>query len=123
MPITELDNKRFTCGDCHYLARAIHKRTGWQIGAFSWPVVENSDRYTWNPGGPDYHAFAIMPDGRVLDVEGVKTQEELKERWRVEAGIIKPFEWKDVKVFGTPDYGRFTYRRAYQVADMLLEAL
>lgn len=63
-------NERFTEGDCHVLARAIHEITGWPMATFA------SGKY------PVTHAFVAMPDGRYLDIEGVSTREELLAHWK-----------------------------------------
>jgi hypothetical protein len=56
----ENDRERFTCGDCHVLAMAIHKKTGWPTYCFlgKWSMI------------PDVHAFVITPDGEALDNYG-----------------------------------------------------
>lgn len=66
-------NTRFTCGDCHILARAIHRVTGWPMATFSFK--SGKERL------PDTHAFVRLPDGRYLDIEGVRTADEMYERW------------------------------------------
>lgn len=106
---TEKDIERFTCGDCHYLARAIHKLTGWSIAAF--------DQY----GLADLHAFVLMPDMRVLDVKGARTQREITQEWSGwhPKGII-PCDWRDVEPFGSPAYGEYSVRRAREIAPRLV---
>ncbi len=71
--------ERFTEGDCHILALAIHKATGWGFATFAYTCA----------GGefPDLHAFVVMPDGRCLDIDGVCTQSELLVRWECSGHI------------------------------------
>src|SRR4051812_34273463 len=109
MKITERDVQWFTEGDCHYLARAINRRTGWPMAAFR-------DEEGW----PDLHAFALMPNGRVLDVYGPQTKQEAKRRWKTRQPIYR-FDWAKLSCFGAPpEYGQYIYGRAYTVADHLL---
>lgn len=61
---------RFTEGDCHILARAIHEATGWPMATF---VSED--------GEPDLHAFVKLPNGRFLDIEGISTEMDMYTRW------------------------------------------
>lgn len=67
--ITDEDIVTYTQGDCHELAIAIHKVTGWTTCAF--------DDY----GEPNYHAFVKTPSGTFLDVRGEQTWEELYGEW------------------------------------------
>src|SRR4051812_44511858 len=80
--ITNLDIERYTCGDCHYLARALHKLTGWPMAAFV-------DRW----GDPDRHAFVLTPDGDVFDVHGIESPHDARRRWRAPRRRIQTFEW------------------------------
>lgn len=108
MRITDLDIIRFTEGDCHYLARAINHITGWPIHCF-----------TWDDGEPEGHAFIVMPNGKILDVEGVHTPEQFYKSWH--ATTHKEFPFEIIRAcFGTPDYGKYTYTRAKQVAEFLV---
>lgn len=78
MNITHKD--RFTRGDCHILAGAIHCMTGWPFCTFAHGAY------------PAVHAFVELPDGRFLDIEGISTAEEMSERWHE----------KDIYVWDTP---------------------
>lgn len=104
------DEVRFTEGDCHYLARAVHRKTGWPMGAFSFRGYANA------------HAFARMPDGRWVDVYGPQTEGAAQRRWKMQHSI-EVFDWRDLREFGLPQFGDYTYRRARVVADRLLGAL
>lgn len=106
---TALDIERFTEGDCHYLARALHRRTGWSMAAFSCG------------GEPDLHAFVLTPDGRVLDVQGACTKHVMRTRWGGKG--IRAYEWRALSAFGPPDYGEASVARARVVARNLLEGL
>jgi len=102
------DVARFTEGDCHYLARAIHERTGW-------PMMTFSDRF-----GPCLHAFVLMPDLRALDVEGPCNIRTFKRRWK--STKIAEINWPKLRsAFGPPEFGRYTYARAGIIADRLLD--
>lgn len=105
--LTARDRVRFTCGDCHYLARALHLRTDWPLCAF-------------DHGGPDLHAFVRMPDGRYLDVEGPRTRAALRKRWETDEPIGE-FAWSDFREFGL-EFGSYSRRRARVVAERLLAA-
>lgn len=73
MAVTDL--VRFTEGDCHILAIEISKRTGW-------PVMSVDG----------LHACVQMPDGRLLDVRGAHTPEEMAEMWSVDPETIFVYE-------------------------------
>ena len=106
MTPTNLDVSRFTKGDCHFLARAIHRRTGWPMAAF-------------DLNGPDIHAFVVMPDGRLLDVYGPQTQMQARKRWNV-SHPIKRFSWKELSEFGEPMFGANSVRRARDLSRLLV---
>lgn len=59
---------RYTEGDCHLLAQAIHDLTGWQIAG----VLDD-----------DYcgHVFVLMPDGKCLDINGTTQRRTMVKRW------------------------------------------
>ncbi len=78
--------RRFTEGDCHILARAIHDVTGWKIATFGF---EHRGKIT-----PDAHAFIEMPDGRYLDIEGIRTHNEMLNHWTHDM-IITWDSWED----------------------------
>jgi hypothetical protein len=107
--ITNLDIERYTCGDCHYLARALHKLTGWPMAAFV-------DRW----GDPDRHAFVLTPDGDVFDVHGIESPHDARRRWRAPRRRIQTFEWPDLLAFGEPEFGPYSVRRARIVARQLV---
>lgn len=108
----ERDVQRFTEGDCHVLARALHLRTGWPIMAF---VDKHDDQ-------PDLHAFVLMPDGRALDVQGAVSMQAFKRRWK--RSEVAEFNWKTLRsAFASPAFGRYSYQRAGVVAERLLAHL
>lgn len=113
--ITALDKERFTEGDCHILARALAQRTGWKIAAIT--ATEWLQR-------PCFHAFCVAPNNWAIDVEGMHdigrlvgnyggdswsyfTYEEIKDYWQQEK----------------PLFGPYSYGRAHQVAELLVERL
>lgn len=71
--ITEAHRERFTYRDCHLLAAAIHRRTGWPLHAVALP--EEDGHLT--PNSAWAHAFVRMPDGRCLDVSGPRDGDDL----------------------------------------------
>lgn len=115
--ITDKDRERFTYGDCHYLARAIQKRTGWPIHALT---VKSY------PGEPCVHAFIWTPDGKCLDVNGLRSIRKVLDDWEFfDPDGHQEFPWK---VFPEcwrdhPRYGHGTYGRAAAVADQLLKQI
>lgn len=121
--LSQWDVSRFTEGDCHILAQAIYKRTGWPIYGF------DGMYYDGEPGCA-YHCFVLMPDGRVLDVEGPQGIKEFKEKWGQQKGKIIPFSERDREEWGGPQwYGhhggspKYSKRRARILAKRLLESL
>lgn len=100
------DEQRFTEGDCHLLARRIHRLTGWPIYCFDYG------------GKPSLHAFVVMPDGRALDVEGPRTLLGMKRRWK--GPDVREFTLAQLRHWGGAMIDRESYRRARIVADELL---
>lgn len=103
------DLVRFTEGDCHILARAIHQRTGWTFCTFDYK------------GSPDAHAFVQRPDGRYVDVQGVTDDVTMKKRWRATRIIA----WTDFAAFAVEypwwggnycTFGLYSFLRADQLA-------
>lgn len=107
------DVERFTEGDCHILARAIHRRTGWTFCTFLYD------------GCPDAHAFVQRPDGLYVDVEGVVNETSLLAKW---GKHMKVKRWEDFEAFAADwpwwggdfcTYGLYSYLRAAQLARKL----
>jgi hypothetical protein len=111
--ITSADIERFTEGDCHIMAWAIHKETGWPIYTF------------WDGDEHWMHAFVKMPNGKIIDVEGVTTLRTFKKKWsKYGNDPIKRIEWKDLREsWGGPSYGNYSYSRAKKIARYLLAEL
>lgn len=106
------DVERFTEGDCHILARAIHRATGWTFCTFDWK------------GLPDEHAFVRRPDGMLVDVEGVFTEPDYLAKWSHD----RIMEWNDFDAFTAKhptwaghwcSYGLYSYLRAWQLASKI----
>lgn len=104
------DVERFTDGDCHILARAIHRHTGWTFCTF-----------TTYADNPDAHAFVQRPDGLYVDVQGVADEATLLARWKHTA--IR--RWDDFDAFAADwpwwagngcAFGLYSYLRADQLA-------
>jgi hypothetical protein len=73
----------FTEGQCHALAIATHDRTGWGIEL----LIEAAPTSRWRKreryGIEDrwVHAVNRCPDGKLLDIHGRQSEDELLERW------------------------------------------
>lgn len=112
MRITELDIIRFTEGDCHILARAIHLLTGW-------PMFSFDDGH----GDPDLHAFVIAPSGKALDIEGLHSLRDLRRDWGSSPLVETSYE-AIVSIWGhETSFGRYSFARARKLAPMLVEAV
>jgi hypothetical protein len=110
--ISERDNVRFTKGDCHYLAQSIQGRTGWPIHCIA------------IRGAPDCHSFVVTPDGRAIDVEGVRPLEEVLAKWERKNGCAREFSFAAIcRVWGHAPMFVGSRRRAQVVADILLASL
>lgn len=106
------DLERFTLGDCHFLAHAIEKLTGWEMHCF----VDGCDV-------PIDHAFVITPDGRALDVQGLHTLDDLCSRWGQwshRACVMSELYWGPGKGH-SPRYGNYSFLRASVLAKRLVE--
>lgn len=119
--ITPLDIERFTCGDCGILARAISRITGWGIQSFILPEGQ-SDMWA-KPGDPMGHAFVIMPNGRVLDIEGSHARRTFARHWGYSPHEIGPTTWEDIcrAWQSDPIYGEYSISRARTLAPYLLK--
>lgn len=107
MRITQGDIKRFTTGDCHFLAMRIHRTTGLPIHAF---MMRDDPK-------PTRHAFVIIGD-QALDVRGLTDLKTFKFQWDAKA-ISDPLtpDW----LHGNwnpryPQFGHYTYARARLIA-------
>lgn len=116
--ITKADISRFTEGDCHVLARAIHLATGWDFAAF------------WNnEWGWDVHAFVLTPGGFPLDVLGLHTDvREFLGRWRKSSGerdlqIKKADHEKLFNDWMGVTFGEYSVRRAKTLVPVILKDL
>jgi hypothetical protein len=102
------DRERFTCGDCHILARALHLRTGWPIGV---TMVDNV--------GSSGHAFVVRPDGLALDYDGLSDPDDLVDSYAADDWTT--MDWPTLlSEWGGAIYGSYSYRRAQVVATELL---
>lgn len=109
-------NERFTAGDCHILAAAIHDLAGWPIATFV---------TAWE-GTPVLHAFCVHPSGDAVDVEGRQPMAAFRESWTKrllhkewgsveelrEAGWFTSPRWAD-----SPEIAREVAQRIVQEAD------
>lgn len=65
-------NEAFTCGDCWHLARTMHLLAGYPVVTFNHFVY-----------GPDLwaHAANLLPDGRIVDIEGIWSEKDWRKKW------------------------------------------
>jgi len=103
--IGDADIKRFTRGDCHILAHALHRRTGWPIHAF----LEVD-------GIPAIHAFVITPNGYAVDIKGASPLPEFEREWGVSAHM--PVDWQEIRR-EWPTQSKHSYVRARLLAPAL----
>lgn len=71
-PLGEKKGIWYTQGDCWALALAIHRMTGWPLTALGY-ADEDATPYTergW------VHIVVRVPDGRLLDVRGLREEDE-----------------------------------------------
>jgi len=66
--------KQWACGD---LALALHEKTGYPLVVLSYDDGSGS-RDNW------VHAAVQTPEGKILDVEGLKTKQETIDEWSAE---------------------------------------
>lgn len=77
----EIDNAArniFSMGGCHILAVAIHDETGWPIVGVTDPDNVFGDRLG---GGSCVHYCVKAPDGKLIDIDGAHTEEDLRDRF------------------------------------------
>lgn len=72
-----------TMGECHNLALAVHRKTGWPLIAFS----------PWNEDGPGttgtlVHVGVLTPDGYVLDGHGANIQSWSEDQGEYEGVLL-----------------------------------
>lgn len=122
---SSLDVSRFTEGDCHYLARAVQRITGWPICTFG-GESDPDDPYRY-----ELHAFVQAPDGLVGDVTGWSTIKEMCATWGqspVSSVIVDASwdalrqEWSWWNGDHSPNFGHHTYARARVLARGLVDA-
>lgn len=64
----------FTFGDCWHLAQTINRLSGYPVVTVQW---EEPHRSLW------CHAANRLPDGRIVDIEGIWEEEEWLWKWQV----------------------------------------
>lgn len=83
-PAPEVE-EAFTYGDCWRLAKAIHDISGYPIYAVgcahTGPSESNRD---WS------HMFVALPDGNLLDVRGIWSEETMLDEWKEEYNNCHP---------------------------------
>jgi hypothetical protein len=74
------EGAKYTEGECHVFAAALHRRFGWPIHL----VVDHSRPHWEDPADPDnaiptvVHAVAVDPAGNAWDVSGVRSLDAIK---------------------------------------------
>lgn len=98
-PFTPDEKFVFTNGDCWELARAISEEYGYPVVS---AASKENDRYWW-------HAANLLPDGTILDIDGVWTQGKWLHIWNArkhdgkQVLKVKQYthqEWVDVIYWG-----------------------
>jgi len=81
------ERKAFTEGDCWELARQIHLTSGYTIVT----VGAHEDVSDW------YHAGNRLPDGRIVDIEGIWQETAWNTYWTASMFLSEPLacnEWE-----------------------------
>jgi len=99
----------FTAGDCGYLALALNQLTGWSVVTIT-PV---EDENYWP------HAAVQMPDGNIIDIEGIWTPDHFEAWWYSDEHdyriYVRDVEWATASVQKRapkfPDYDPIVYAR------------
>lgn len=72
----------YTQGDCWYLSRVLAEMTGLDVAVVSY----ENDPSEW------CHVGVLLPNGKVLDIEGATTPSEWLRRWSFMSGARAYFE-------------------------------
>jgi hypothetical protein len=109
--------RAFTEGDCWVLAEEVRKMTGWSKVAVGYDDTEEGQK-------PDFywlHVANRLPDGRLLDITGIHSDEEFIDRWGAPVSDSYLFPVDDPSYFDhvEPEYNI----DARRVADVLIEML
>lgn len=107
----------FTEGDCWVLAEEVRKMTGWEKVAVGYDDTEEGQK-------PDFywlHVANRLPDGRLLDITGIHSDEEFIDRWGGPVSESYLFPVNDPSYFDhvEPEYNI----DARRTADVLIEML
>lgn len=81
------EQEAFTFGDCWLLARAMHNITGWQMVAVGCTggAVDGMLR-DW------VHIAVRTPQGLILDINGLHTDDEVRDQWQGEFWMVSDEE-------------------------------
>lgn len=78
----------YTQGDCWYLAETIHDLAGYPLVTAQWDEEPMAVYYAatgkwWRSPGGSYwaHAANRLPDGRILDIQGIWKEEDWLSHW------------------------------------------
>lgn len=111
----EHEEDRYCNGFCDALAVAMNRRHGWPIEVAHWG----------DPGRNNFnlsHAWAVMPDGRAVDVLGARPREDMLRMHHVGGAKLRRFPDeasydKFLHEHGEMPYGQDTYESAGRLAD------
>ena len=96
----------FTCGDCWSLAFELHRLTGYpMIFSSMFETYVSVERFEWD------HVAVVLPDGRIMDVNGVQSPEDWEDRWST-ASEITTSSGEEISRLMTDDIGK-PLRRIY----------
>lgn len=103
---------RFTEGDCHILAKHLSEQSGWPMCAFGIPGRIKLDR----------HAFVRRPDGKILDVQGLCTEQAFRKRWGCprDHWTINEATWSEFHGWNHEGWFDGSHERAEELAKELL---
>ncbi len=82
--------ERWLHDDCWAFAIAVRGLTGWELG---W-VRDGA-------GGVPLHAYAVSPEGRMVDAAGYVDEAEVKRRYRLRRPVFEQVDERKVGTFGS----------------------
>lgn len=83
---TQKEFDAFSNGDCDHLALEFHKKKGLDpvlVGKFY------NGQWDWD------HMASKLPDGRIIDIQGIWTREDFARNWNAEDSDIRDFDVAD----------------------------
>jgi hypothetical protein len=113
---------RYTEGDCHMLAVALHNRLGWPVAVCHGGRFDDEDNVKMAD-----HSFVLAPDGRILDIHGYGEPEEVLRMFFCKkitevSPATKQFNDWSYDVLESPDVRRNSLGYARFIAGLVCEA-